>query len=128
MNVLLATDGQPHTARTVEYAIEYAYRYKAGLFILFVVCPGADRNTAIINGKEALESIKLKALAQGVGVTTMLESGDPADTIIATADKIEADSIIMGASGKCELNRKRPLGSVSSRVVQNACCSVTVIR
>lgn len=127
MKVLLATDGMPHTDKTVEYAIEYASRYKASLFIIYVLCPDRDQKAAYADGKEAVQGIKRKALSNEVGVTTMLEAGEPAEMIVRTADKIGADVVIMGASGKCE-GRKRPLGSVSARVAQDACCSVIIVR
>ena len=128
MKVLLATDGMPHTDRAVEYAIDYASRYKATLFILYVLSPGVDKKTAYADGKNTVEGVKQKALTEEVGVTTMLEVGEPAETIVRTADKINADVIIMGASGKCEENRRRPLGSVSGKVAQDACCSVIIVR
>lgn len=128
MKVLLATDGMPHTDKAVEYAIDYASRYKATLFILYVLCPDVDQKTAYAEGKDTVEGIKLKALSKEVGVTTMLEVGEPAETIVRTADKINADAIVMGASGRCEENRRRPLGSVSGKVAQNACCSVVIVR
>ena len=127
MKVLLATDGMPHTDRTVEYAIDYASRYRASLFAVYVICPDRDQKAAYADGKETVQGIKQKALSSEVGITTMLEAGEPAETIVRTADKIGADVIVMGASGKCE-GRKRPLGSVSARVVQDACCSVVIIR
>ncbi len=128
MKVLLATDGMPHTDKTVEYAIDYASRYRATLFVLYVLCPERDQKAAYADGKDAVEAIKLKALSKEVGVTTMLETGEPAEMIVRIADRIRADTIIMGASGKCEENRRRPLGSVSSKVAQGACCSVIIVR
>jgi nucleotide-binding universal stress UspA family protein len=128
MNVLIATDGKPHTEKTAEYAIDYAARYNAALFVLFAVCPCAVKEEAMREGKQITEAIKMKALEKRVSVTTMIEAGDPAEAIIRTSDKIGAEAIIMGASGKCEANRKRPLGSVSSIVAQNACCSVIIVR
>ncbi|HTY91702.1 MAG TPA: universal stress protein [Methanocella sp.] len=127
MKILLATDGMPHTDKAVEYAIEYASRYKASLFVVYVLSPGSDQKAAYGEGKEAVQGVKLKVLTKGVGVTTMLEQGEPAETIVRTADKIGADAVIMGASGKCE-GSKRPLGSVSARVAQDACCSVIIVR
>ena len=128
MKILLATDGMPHTDKTVDYAIEYAFRYRAMLFVLFVICPDRDQAATYAEGKEAVESIKMKSLSQEVSVTTMLEAGDPAETIIRISDRIEAELIIMGASGKCMESRQRPLGSVSSKVARDACCSVIIIR
>ncbi len=127
MKVLLATDGMPHTDRAIDYAIDYASRYRAGLFVVYALSPGRDQRAAYAEGRETVQGIKQKALSREVGVTTMLEAGEPAEAIVRTADKIGADAIIMGASGKCE-GRKRPLGSVSASVAQDACCSVFIIR
>jgi len=128
MKILLATDGMPHTDKTVEYAIDYASRYKAALFILYVICPDRDKMTAYADGKDTVEAVRMKALSQEVGVTTMLEAGDPAETILKISDRIDASLIIMGASSTCTESRHRPLGSVSSKVAQDACCSVIIIR
>lgn len=128
MKILLATDGMPHTDKTVEYAIEYADRYRAALFVVYVLGTDRDQKLAYAEGKETVQNVKMKALSKEVGVTTMLEAGDPAEAIVKTADKIGADVIIMGASGKCEEKRHRPLGSVSGKVAQNACCSVIIVR
>ncbi len=128
MKVLLATDGMPHTDRTVEYAIDHASRYRATLFVLYVLCPDRDQRAAYADGKNTVEAVKRKALTMEVGVTTMLEAGEPAEAIVRVADKISADVIVMGASGKCLEDRRRPLGSVSASVAQNACCSVIIVR
>jgi nucleotide-binding universal stress UspA family protein len=128
MKVLLATDGMPHTDKTVEYAIDHASKYGAALFILYVLCLDRDQKAAYAEGKDTVESIRMKALSRKVGVTTMLEAGEPAETIVKIADRIDASVIIMGASGKCMEDRHRPLGSVSGKVAQNACCSVIIVR
>jgi nucleotide-binding universal stress UspA family protein len=128
MNVLLATDGKPHTEKTAEYAIDYASRFNAALFVMFAVCPGTVKETATREGKQITEAVKMKALEKRVSVTTMIEAGSPAEAILRYADRIGAETIIMGASGSCEANRKRPLGSVSSVIAQNACCSVIIVR
>ncbi len=127
MKVLLATDGMPHTDKAVEYAIGYASRYGAALFVLYVLSPDRDRKAAYADGKETVEAVKRKALSKEVAVTTMLEMGEPAETIVKTAGKISADMLVMGASGRCE-GKKRPLGNVSGAVARDACCSITVIR
>lgn len=128
MNILLATDGEPHSEKVAEYAVEYASRFDAGLFVMYAICPSADKEEAYVRGKTATQAIKMKALEKRVSVTTMIEAGDPAETVLRTADKIGAETVIMGASRSCEVNRKRPLGSVSSVVAQNACCSVIIVR
>jgi nucleotide-binding universal stress UspA family protein len=56
----------------------------------------------------------------------VLTSGDAATAIVDHARRYHADHILMGARGSSAL--RRFLGSVSSRVVAEAPCSVTVVR
>lgn len=129
MNVLLATDGKPHSDKAVKYAIEYAENFAANLFILFVVSPrqGEDRDTVIKNGMTVLEEVKQKALENKVAVTTMLEAGNPYEATLAVSERIKADAIIVGTSGKTVLDRAL-IGSVSEFIVRNARCTVVVVR
>ena len=57
---------------------------------------------------------------------TILEDPDPGQAIVDHASKNHADHILMGARGHSAT--RRYLGSVSSQVVAEAPCSVTVIR
>jgi nucleotide-binding universal stress UspA family protein len=57
---------------------------------------------------------------------TILEDPDPGQAIVDHASKNKADHILMGARGHSAT--RRYLGSVSSQVVAEAPCSVTVIR
>ncbi len=56
----------------------------------------------------------------------VLESSDPADALITYARNNTVDHLIVGARGSSSI--RRYLGSVSSKVVAEAPCSVTVIR
>ena len=129
MNVLLATDGKPHSEKAVSYAIEYAERFGANLFIVFVVSPksGEDRDSVIKNGMTVLEEVKQKALESKVAVTTMLEAGNPYEATLAVSERIKADAIVVGTSGKTVLDRAL-IGSVSEFIVRNARCTVVVVR
>jgi non-specific serine/threonine protein kinase/protein-serine/threonine kinase len=57
---------------------------------------------------------------------TVLENPDPGSAIIDYAGHNNVDHIMMGARGHS--STRRYLGSVSSQVVAEAPCSVTVIR
>ena len=57
---------------------------------------------------------------------TILEGPDPGQTIIDYVRKIHVDHVLMGA--RSHSATRRYLGSVSSHVVAEAPCSVTVIR
>jgi protein-serine/threonine kinase len=56
----------------------------------------------------------------------VLEAPDPAAALVDFAQRAQADHIVMGARGHSTL--RRYLGSVSSQVVAQADCSVTVVR
>jgi serine/threonine protein kinase len=56
----------------------------------------------------------------------VLESPDPADALVHYAKMNQVDHIIIGARGSSSL--RRFMGSVSSQVVAEAPCSVTVVR
>ena len=129
MRVLLATDGKPHSGKAVSYALDYAKRYGADLFIVYVVSPkaGEDREKVIAGGMKILEEVKTGALEQGLSVTTLLEAGSPYEATLAAAERIGADAIVVGTSGKTVMDRVL-IGSVSEYVVRNARCTVIVVR
>jgi len=78
-------------------------------------------------GKEILESMEQEFKKSGaINFKPMLIEGDPAETIVETAEKEDADVIIMG-TGKSKID-KHLLGSVSEKVVHSAPCTVLLIR
>lgn len=70
----------------------------------------------------------LKSLELDEGRLTfhVLEAPDPALAIVDFAERTQVDHIVMGARGASAL--RRYLGSVSSQVVAQAGCTVTVVR
>ena len=56
----------------------------------------------------------------------VLEAPDPAEAIVEFAERNQVDHIVMGARASSAL--RRYLGSVSSQVVAQASCTVTVVR
>ena len=70
----------------------------------------------------------LKALALDEARLTfhVIEAPDPAAAIVEFAERNQVDHIVMGARGASAL--RRYLGSVSSQVVAQAGCTVTVVR
>ena len=56
----------------------------------------------------------------------MLEALNPATAVVDYARNIQVDHIVIGARGSSGL--RRYLGSVSSQVVAEAPCTVTVVR
>lgn len=60
-------------------------------------------------------------------VSTLVREGLPADEILSTADQGEYDLIVVGATEATDM-KHHILGSVSSKVVWNAPCSVLLVR
>ena len=56
----------------------------------------------------------------------VLEASDPADALLEFAQRNQVDHLVMGARGSSSL--RRLLGSVSSTVVAQSQCTVTVVR
>jgi nucleotide-binding universal stress UspA family protein len=128
-NLLLATDGRPHSEKAVRYAVDLAKLTSSKLFVLFVVSPKneAEKGELIKEGMKKLNDLKALAAESGVEVTTLLEGGSPYQTITSTAERIKAGTIIVGTSGKSALDRVL-IGSVSEYVVRNSHCTVIVVK
>lgn len=78
-------------------------------------------------GAALVEACSQKLLEAGYCVTQVSTIGNPADEILKAAETHSADLIVTGAKGLGAVGRFL-LGSVSTRVVQHAHCSVLVVR
>ena len=78
-------------------------------------------------GKAIVEECANKLARAGYIVEQSPKLGNPADEILNIAQERKADLIVTGAKGLGAIGRFL-LGSVSTRVVQHATCSVLVIR
>jgi nucleotide-binding universal stress UspA family protein len=138
--VLVATDGSTSAARAETVAATIAAGCKSKLVILTVSrgLPADElRRLAHTEGdlgkaRHALiEQILEGAMdrARRVGVTDVhphSDHGDPAATIIKTAEREAVDLIVIGKRGLGSLSSLL-LGSVSKAVVDGARCAVTVV-
>ena len=79
--------------------------------------------------KEMVARVKAAAEKQGLSCETHIHTGpDPAQFILDDAKKLKADMIIMGKHGVKKGIKKLFLGSVTSKVLNEAPCSVLVVR
>jgi len=78
-------------------------------------------------GRRLVEESVQKLIKAGFTADPVCQLGKPADEIMKIASKHHADLIVMGAKGLGAIARFL-LGSVSTRVVQRANCSVLVVR
>ncbi|MGE0644972.1 MAG: universal stress protein [Nitrospira sp.] len=78
-------------------------------------------------GKQLMQRYGDKLVKSGFQIREALRLGKPADEILSTAKQEKADLIVTGAKGLGAIRRVL-LGSVSTRVVQQAHCGVLVVR
>jgi nucleotide-binding universal stress UspA family protein len=144
-NILVAIDGSPLSDKAAEEAVRMAAGNqspnKSKIYAMLVL-PNAPRSTftdfvpapPITQSKDWQELrhrifyvIEKDCADAGIPLEIKEAYGDPADELIAFAEREEIDIIIIGSTGKGFIKRN-VLGSVSNKVVKNARCSVYVVR
>lgn len=130
-NILVALDGSRDGYSALDHAATLARGQKARLTLLSVV-PPSETVTAIPAAD--LKHLHVGVLRAGVAsvpddvsVTTLLESGSPAETIVWVAEKTDHDLIVMGSHGHSRAHRAL-LGSVSERVLETSLTPVLLMR
>jgi nucleotide-binding universal stress UspA family protein len=133
--ILCPTDFSECSERALHQAIPVARYYQAGLTALHVIAPVAGPthldyvNPALLDPKarehatDTLDKFVAPARAAGVRVGTMVRDGGPAREILAAAEALPADLIVMGTHGRSGFNRLM-LGSVAEKVLRKASCPV----
>lgn len=134
-HILVPTDGSVGSAHVALQAIDLAEQYGATVHVLHVVdedlrglvegLSGEDELQS--RGREAIQRVERMAEAHGVAVETSIEEGDPAATIVAYAERVDADLIVAGTHGRSGVER-RLIGSVAERLVRTAECPVLTVR
>lgn len=95
---------------------------------VFQSVQGDIGEAASVLGELIVENAAEEARSIGAGdVHTRVEPGDYAETVLAVAEEIGADMIVVGSRGLGRLTGM-VLGSVSQKIVEHAGCSVTVVR
>jgi nucleotide-binding universal stress UspA family protein len=134
--ILVAHDGSKASEKAVKEACGLALKVKASLTVMSVIpelylteLVEMDRMRILdalsAEAKKTLDRIKAKT--EGISLQTVIKYGNPAEEILATAKKMKADLIVTGSHGRHGA-QKFFLGSVSSKIVDHAPCSVLVVK
>ena len=143
--ILVAIDGSNHAEKALDLAIEMANKHDAELMILHVVTDakltaGQKRFAAAehIEGppkqqyyqlvaKPLLRKAKARACNEGLDqVSSLVVEGDPATTIVGTAQEHSVDFIVMGSRGLSDV-QGLVMGSVSHKVAGHVDCTCVAV-
>lgn len=130
--ILCPTDFSLPAEEALEAAASLAQDYSAELLVVHVVeslpfVPGSAPNPISLikeqgeemeaDAAERLRALITRVIPAGIPVRPLVESGQPAAQIVALAEAIDADLIVMATHGLTGW-RKAFLGSVTERVVK----------
>lgn len=137
--ILIATDGSPEAREAVDFGLELAAEQHAAVTLLQVVPPvdwgKLDRGALIrplphelrLRRTIAIDEAERLAAQHGVEVRFEVVAGDPADEIVAFADSIDSDLVVIGSRGRGAVAGAL-LGSVSRAVLKESRRPVLVVR
>jgi nucleotide-binding universal stress UspA family protein len=132
--ILVALDGSPDAESALMHAISLARDQNARITLL-TVGPTVNRSAAVgtapppdlIEVHQELLRDATDLIPHDIGITTRLERGDAATTILRVAREEEDDLIVMGSHGHSRIHRAL-LGSVSQRVLAQSEIPVLLMR
>jgi nucleotide-binding universal stress UspA family protein len=142
--ILIAVDGSASGLEAVEFGLDIAEKHSAKVTFFHSMEPihfeewrsNVDTQEAAVRDfpfelddaeKATLDDATLKAAARGLESNVEIASGDPVAEIIAHADAMNADLIVVGSRGRAEV-ASGLVGSVSRGVLEQAPRPVLVVR
>lgn len=139
MKMLIALDPFGHSQKALDEAVRLAKLQAAELIIVAIAETFEDMEHSYVGlegGREALvplvekkiEEVRKAALQEGVAPKIIIQKGTaPAAGILKCAEEEKVDLIVMGHRERKGLDHFI-LGSVATKVVTSAHCSVLVVR
>lgn len=130
--IVHATDFSPQALAAAQHAFSWSQEYQSWITLLHVI-EGVGSWTE--HERERLEEPFRQWLRELVPaelpiwceVEYRVEFGRPADKIVATAERLHADLIVIGLTGMDALEQNRP-GTTALQVISNAPCPVLLVR
>jgi nucleotide-binding universal stress UspA family protein len=121
--ILVATDRSETAERAVRFAADMAQRYEAELLLLRVLL--SDDGTLAEAGRELAEHAR--EIGGDSGRSAVVVAEDPAEAIVAAAQREQADVIVVGSVGMSG-RKEFLLHNVPNRVSHNAPCTVVIVQ
>jgi nucleotide-binding universal stress UspA family protein len=138
MEVLVAIESSPSSFKALEHAVHTVKREGGSLTVLTVAEMILDleeifdynilHEKLLQKATSVLESAKTYCQSQDVKAQyKVLEGQSPANAILEYAENAPVDLLVVGSRSKKGLD-KFLLGSIASKIVSHAKCSVLVVR
>ncbi len=139
--ILFPTDFSEGSAQALQYAVEFAKKYGAKLYILHVIYDMAKGSGLYVphvsmdqlykdiqeGAKKELDNFGVELLDGMKNVERVVMTGVPHHEIVEFANKNKIDMIIIGTHGRTGIDRIL-FGSTASQVVHNSPCPVLTVR
>ena len=133
-HILVALDGSADSRTALRHAVSLAQEQNAKLTLLTVVPhqatpvgPGVAPPPETDESHNEIIKKALQEIPRNVGVTTRLEHGEIADTLLRAVKGDDYDLLVMGSHGHSRVHRAL-LGSVSEKVLHKAAVPVLMLR
>jgi len=135
--IIVAVDGSEHSKKAIQYTINLANKFQSEVWVVHAFSQiselfGYDDFQKIVSKlKGAGQVVMDDALKEFEGVSFKIHEellqGPAAQAILTVAQTRKADMIVMGTRGMGAV-KGFLFGSVSSKIVQHAPCTVMVVR
>jgi nucleotide-binding universal stress UspA family protein len=133
-SILLATDGSEYARKAAARAIDLAGERDAPLYVICVVDERRFSDPALSSAELAtiyaedhasvcVDEVRRMAAASDVDVEGDTRHGLPHEIILAYADEVDADRIVVGEHG----DHEEHFSGVGRRVAEAADCEVVVV-
>ena len=141
-DILVAVDGSEPSLEAIQLALRIAALcpeckitalYVIDKLVLNELARFSARSHAEVQaeleeqGQKYLELASQQAQRQGIAIACQTQQGDPFEQIVAAANRLHADLIAMGHTGRRGTSRVL-IGSVTQRVLDYAPCPVLVMK
>jgi nucleotide-binding universal stress UspA family protein len=138
--ILVPIDGSAASLEAHRLAVDLGANYRAEVILLYVVDSSVMAELSRLSGREEprllhdmeesgrrmLTDLSREAQQRGVTETLDLRTGIPDEIILAEAERLQVDLIVMGKMGR-KGHRRSLLGSVTERVLEAADLPVLVV-
>lgn len=130
-SILVAIDGGNETASAIETAFRLSDVFDANVHVLYIKNIRLGRSARWMNknqrnGEEIVREAAQYADEQGIDVTTAIESGTPANTVLRYLQDEEIDLLVIGVRKEPAIIRTLT-ESTTTKIVQNASIPVLAV-